>query len=211
MPPLNSKWPWFAILARKVNGSSFQNFCSASIITEEFLITSAHCIAFFDFDNENISVIVGSSYVNVEHGNHEPFRMIGIVADYYIHGEFESGTSYNDIAVLKLWQPLTFNKHVQPICLPKKSNRHLDFYSGKSVYVGGWGRTNDQSSSNVLLTDMIQVYPYQSCNKWHNITFGKHGQIRQRAIPNLFDWTLFCGGRTYGEVLKDMLYHIYYL
>ena len=45
----------------------------------------------------------------------------------FVHPDFRARTSENDIALLELKQDITFNKEVQPICLPgTRAKRYMD-------------------------------------------------------------------------------------
>lgn len=52
------------------------------------------------------------------------------------HRNFDQNTYNHDIALLRLRKPVTFNKGIQPICLPQES---ID-PSGKVGTVVGWGK-----------------------------------------------------------------------
>lgn len=56
----------------------------------------------------------------------------------HIHPEFYAGTLYNDIAVLRLTQPIdpVRSPHIAPACLP---DPHYD-YTGSRCWTTGWGK-----------------------------------------------------------------------
>lgn len=126
--------------------------------------------------------------------------MENMVSDYDIMGKYVLGQSYYDVALLKLLEPLDFNSHVKAICLPTKAFEDKDFYSDRSAYIGGWGKLANGSYSNVLHTEMIQLFPYKMCNIWHNVSHGMFGKVRKKAIPDLFQSNIMCGGRVYSEI-----------
>lgn len=68
------------------------------------------------------------------------------------HRNFDQNTYNHDIALLKLRKPVTFNKSIQPICLPKES---ID-PSGKTGTVIGWGRTSEGGTLPGIL-QQVQV------------------------------------------------------
>ena len=53
----------------------------------------------------------------------------------HIHPDYDKNKKDNDIAILKLKICLSFNKNVQPACLP----RSLAF-TGANALISGWGR-----------------------------------------------------------------------
>ena len=53
-----------------------------------------------------------------------------------IHPQYNKVTQDNDIAIVKLKLPLTFNNNVKNACLPESS-----FAPQTSAVVSGWGRT----------------------------------------------------------------------
>lgn len=50
-----------------------------------------------------------------------------------MHSDFDSNTYQNDIAILKLNRPATFNAYVWPICLPPPG---LDAVNESAVIIG---------------------------------------------------------------------------
>ena len=52
------------------------------------------------------------------------------------HPQYNSVTSDNDISIVKLKTPLTFNNNVKSACLPESS-----FAPQSQAVVSGWGRT----------------------------------------------------------------------
>ena len=73
------------------------------------------------------------------HYDHRVDRMI-------VHEKYNSTTVLDDIALLELVKPVTFRKHIVPVCLPKKNSDH----SGKTGTLTGWGRTRDEKVRRYL-------------------------------------------------------------
>ncbi|KAK8766770.1 hypothetical protein V5799_006443 [Amblyomma americanum] len=64
------------------------------------------------------------------------------------HPDFQMNTHMNDIAVLRLERPVTFNKYIRPVCLPE---RPVETYFSKTAVATGWGTLKfGGPSSNVL-------------------------------------------------------------
>ena len=71
----------------------------------------------------------------------------------------------NDIALMKLDKPVTFNNHVQSICLPNPDlNLNLQDLNCVST---GWGKTEQSGKKNpeVLQKIHTQIYDNSVCQK----------------------------------------------
>uniref|UniRef100_A0A336LGR5 CSON009227 protein n=1 Tax=Culicoides sonorensis TaxID=179676 RepID=A0A336LGR5_CULSO len=91
------------------------------------------------------------------------------------HPGFSSSTKANDVAVLVLAQSADISdpETVYPACLYSNS----EFPNG-NVTVTGWGKTEDQSPSNVLLKATLQLVDNDDCTKRFNkaqIFAARHG------------------------------------
>lgn len=51
----------------------------------------------------------------------------------------------NDIAILRMENPVTFNDKISPVCLPQGSDVTKDF-TGETVTVVGWGHFSGEYS-----------------------------------------------------------------
>ncbi|ESO04992.1 hypothetical protein HELRODRAFT_78519, partial [Helobdella robusta] len=101
----NHAWPW---QIQMYLSGDFQ--CGGSILNERWILTAAHCIWSEFLDIFEFKVTVGTNLLN-DKGAKE----LSVVM---VQGFNYSKTGFvNDIALLKLSEPLTFNKSVQPICL----------------------------------------------------------------------------------------------
>lgn len=54
-----------------------------------------------------------------------------------------SKTQENDLALLRLAQPVTFTDWIKPICLPTNPNLQTMSYDGVNLEVAGWGKTEN--------------------------------------------------------------------
>uniref|UniRef100_A0A915E6S7 Peptidase S1 domain-containing protein n=1 Tax=Ditylenchus dipsaci TaxID=166011 RepID=A0A915E6S7_9BILA len=135
-----TKWPWLA---------SMQMFkkhrCTASIISKEYLLTAAHCAPKSIYLS---SVVIGSVNLNSRRSIRVRMRR------FIIHPQFFANKSavINDIAVIKLVQPLTFSNNVQPICLSKNFVES----EGKFAYVAGWGLSTMNGKARKCFTKATQ-------------------------------------------------------
>lgn len=64
----------------------------------------------------------------------------------FVHENFNASILQNDIALLKLKEPILFNAYVSPICLTNS-----DFPTNTSCYVTGWGQPGPRAPSQKIL------------------------------------------------------------
>lgn len=119
-----------ALFARTTTGTIRTRICGASLISRQAILTAATCV----HNHENITVTLGAHNLN----NAEPFQVWLPITDVNVHPDYERGQLHNDIAVLRLQNPIGFfNQAVQIIALPDPGNQFLST-NGNVV---GWGCT----------------------------------------------------------------------
>nr|XP_054750651.1 venom serine protease Bi-VSP-like [Lytechinus pictus] len=132
------EWPWIGSLQR--SGAGHQ--CAASIISRDLAITAAHCVGVFDYINVGV----------ISKSTSSPYQHISSV-DIISHPDFIRGSRGDDIAVLRLLDPIPeFNDYVRPICLATVENEINNY---KTCYVAGWGALEEGGPSPDILQDAI--------------------------------------------------------
>lgn len=82
------------------------------------------------------------------------------VAEIIEHENFVLATYENDIAIVRLQKPTSFNTYIWPICLPPID----EDFENETVIVAGWGQQYFAGPvSEVLLQVSIPVWPQQKC------------------------------------------------
>ena len=130
--------PWQVHVHLQRNG---EEHCGGTILDETTILTAAHCFypplpTSADYIEAGISVEASLDGQKIS------------VEETIIHPMFNKrkGAIYdNDVAILKLKSPLTFNENVQPACLPHSS--FMPENTRELAVISGWGRT---SFGNVL-------------------------------------------------------------
>ncbi|XP_072785111.1 coagulation factor IX [Taeniopygia guttata] len=123
--------PWQVLL---VNSEGF-GFCGASIINEKWLVTAAHCLK--PGYSHNITAVAGEHDTR----SHEHTEQLRRVVRLLPHPTYNASINeyHNDIALLELEQPLTFNSYVTPICLGSREFTNALLKQGVGT-VSGWGK-----------------------------------------------------------------------
>uniref|UniRef100_A0A182RTW8 Peptidase S1 domain-containing protein n=1 Tax=Anopheles funestus TaxID=62324 RepID=A0A182RTW8_ANOFN len=112
--------------------------CGASIITQNYILTAAHCVySSTNADNPIAggTAILGAQNRMVEEPSQQriSFTSSGIIG----HPGYELMNIRNDIAVVRLDEPIVYTERIQPIRLPARSDTRT--FAGLIGTVSGFG------------------------------------------------------------------------
>jgi len=116
-----------------------QHICGATVVSNKWVITAAHCIIAGPRAS-SYKVVVGRhslKHMDRETRRHNVKRVI--VHPKWV-GDYSNEMS-NDMALIELSTPMSFNEFVQPACLPDavSSNPSSLYEPGTMVLISGWG------------------------------------------------------------------------
>lgn len=118
--------------------------CGGSIYNEHWIITAGHCTRNFELHYFEVwaGILRRSSF--------SPSAQISKVSHVIRHPNYERATMTNDIALMRMKTPFTFNRWVRPICLPAKErlsmgdNWKLGPAAGTLCSTLGWGAIREK-------------------------------------------------------------------
>lgn len=144
-----NSWPWQVALKK----GGF--FCGGSLINSQWILTAAHC----QTSVNGLVIHLGDHNVDID-GSGET----RIPASRWIsHPQYNDNEITNDVALIKLSQPVTFSNTISPVCLPGGRSSAI----GSRGFTTGWGIINADgsgSTSTFLRQVGIPVNDPSVCN-----------------------------------------------
>ncbi|KAJ8375839.1 hypothetical protein SKAU_G00064190 [Synaphobranchus kaupii] len=148
------RWPWQVSL--HYLGS---HVCGGSLVAPDFVVTAAHC-----FPRSTPSGSAAPNW-NVYVGN---FTQDDLPAPFYVetiilNENYNSETNDQDIALLKLTQPVGYSSTIQPVCLPAFNQR---FSIRAKCWTTGYGTTEERADqgSRRLMEVPVDLIDTGFCN-----------------------------------------------
>ncbi|XP_038610616.1 serine protease 27-like [Tachyglossus aculeatus] len=179
------EWPWQVSIQR--NGS---HFCGGSLITEQWVMTAAHCFS-NSSDTSQYQVLLGARQL-VNPGPHAVYAKVMKVES---NPQYSGMASSADVALVKLDAPVTFNDHIMPVCVPDLG---VDFQAGMKCWVTGWGSPSEQDhlpNPRILQKLEVPIIDTQKCN----VLYSKDPE--KGLLPKTIKDDMLCAG--YAEGKKD--------
>merc|ERR1712051_921647 len=133
------EYPW---QVGPVSRNGRSPFCGGTLISSTHVLTAAHCT---QTDASSIAVILGEH--NIADSD---FNRVN-VAEIINHPEYNSGTTDNDYAILRLASPVTFTNEVSPACLPADLS---NTFAGVLATVTGWETLSSGGNQPTVLQEV---------------------------------------------------------
>jgi len=171
-------------------------FCAATLITDRFLVSAAHC--FEDFGNSPLNNLMSISTIR----ENTKFREFVEIKKVYPHPSYNYPSSYSNIAVLELGRRVEYNFKKfgdSPICLDQ-GDRDIN---GELSTFQGYG-LNFEGERGILKEENVTIISNDLCKEYlqYNISQNDNGRIKleiDNALENGLNIGTFC---TQGMVRK---------
>lgn len=184
------QWPFMVSVQRfSKKRKKFLHWCGGSILTDEFILTAAHCIK---PPMSAFRVLVGTVSLNTKQTKSNYFKVRKMIPhEKFMHDHKKGGyLNGHDVALLKLKGRINMKKfgtkRAQQICLPGPK----DVPIGKECAVMGWGLTLADKRANrtlpnthmetvnvklIKLKTCAKKYPYFDANSIICVDMNKRG------------------------------------
>ncbi|NXR25273.1 ENTK Enteropeptidase, partial [Cinclus mexicanus] len=121
-------WPWIVSLH-----FNLQHVCGASLVSDEWLVTAAHCVYGRQLKTSRWQAVLG---LYDQSDLAQPPAVVRNIDRIIINPHYMKQTKDSDIALMHLQHKVQYTNYIQPICLPEKSQQ---FLPGINCSIAGWG------------------------------------------------------------------------
>ncbi|XP_037809798.1 collagenase-like [Lucilia sericata] len=123
------QFPWYVLLKRNKKDKLL---CGASLISNKWVLTCAHCI------DDEVSVVL--VFGTIKRTNMEVFMTS---KKFFIHPAYDDEYLFNDIGLIELHTPVTFNDNIKAIELISPADAAKNQLLGAEAIIAGYGQTTD--------------------------------------------------------------------
>lgn len=175
------QYPWAVLIEYETNSGLI--LCGGVLISGRYVLTAAHCIAgvilrngtpkFVRLGEYNITNEGPDCKITAGGGQDCTEGVTRIEIERTIpHPQYNpiKTSRWNDIGLIRLKETAPYTDFIRPICLPTKDitqarNRN-DFFT---MFVTGWGATENTTFSDVKLEVTVPFVPMDQCEPAYNV------------------------------------------
>ncbi|KAL7877617.1 hypothetical protein SRHO_G00042600 [Serrasalmus rhombeus] len=129
--------------------------CGGFLISSQWVMSAAHCFQ----DSTDFQMVLGAHSLSQPEDTKQTFS----IAAFFTHPGFKSKTYDNDIALIKLSQPVRETAAVKPVKFQKAGG--TDLSTGDNVDTAGWGANNLGERLDKLQEVTVPVVARYICSR----------------------------------------------
>ncbi|XP_071819905.1 uncharacterized protein [Apostichopus japonicus] len=156
------EWPWQVSVRQNIALYNFEgHLCGGTLLNKRWVLSAAHCFDEYVRNESEYKVVLGNHRVNDFDDTQQSIN----VSEVIVHPYYNSFTSNNDIALLRLTGDVEFNDYIRPACLPSQ-----DWPAGTSVWITGWGEQEVFPEDETLQEISVPIISTATCNQpdWYD-------------------------------------------
>ncbi|MEX0167634.1 serine protease [Streptomyces sp. LMG1-1-1.1] len=121
--------------------------CGGALIGERWVVTAAHCVTGSYGSTDRVGVLLGEHDLTSREDS--PNAVLAAPARMVVHPDYDPESQRNDIALVRLAEPVAVNGDVRPIALPHSFARGA--FDHTRVEAPGWGATSFGGRTSAVL------------------------------------------------------------
>ncbi|XP_058449068.1 serine protease grass-like [Malaya genurostris] len=159
------EYPWMALLRFRDFNQDLVDGCGGTLIHERYVLTAAHCLHDRKLILDHVRLGEHNKITDIDCEG-EDGDCAGPVQDVrvettIIHPMYNNPKFRNDIGLIRLERNVIFDDQIKPICLPITKEFSSILHS--KYILTGWGTTENNSLSNVLLKAYLPRIENEQC------------------------------------------------
>lgn len=153
-----------------------QFHCGGSIFNEHFVVTAAHCLR--DSSSHHYELRAGI----LRRSSFSPQSQVTQATHVVAHADYKPMTMANDIGLIRVATPFSYNRWVRPVCLPKVLKSPKSVPPAKAICTTlGWGALKERGRDRENLHNFSKIYSFSDFilyvffhSGWSKVRGGAH-------------------------------------
>ncbi|KZC09429.1 Transmembrane protease serine 6 [Dufourea novaeangliae] len=135
-----NQYPWMALMMFRG-----RFYCGGSIINSRYVLTASHCVDRFDPKLITVRILEHDRNSSSE-AQTQTFKVDKVMK----HSGYSTFNYNNDIALVRLQEPIRFVGKMRPACLPDRAKT----FAGIKAIVTGWGALEESGAISETLQEV---------------------------------------------------------